>query len=109
VGDTADMKTHVALSLALLLASLHAPILAADGGSLAADHGCLNCHRTDPHAPEPPSLRQLSERLVRKGDGDAALKHALEELRGADRVHGHLFITDDSALAILRWMAQGAK
>ena len=33
----------------------------------------------------------------------------LREMRSHSTVHGHLMVTDESALAILQWMAQGAK
>ncbi|WP_298826219.1 hypothetical protein [uncultured Piscinibacter sp.] len=91
------------------LAALHVPACAADGARLAADHGCLNCHGVRTHPSEAPLLEDLSAKLARRGDGDAALRHALEEMREKGTVHTHAFVTDESALAILRWLAQGAK
>lgn len=101
------MKTEaLAIALALLLAP---PVRAADGGALAADHGCLNCHGVRSHPQEAPLLKDLAARLGRGGDVDAAANHALEEMREKNTVHGHRLVSDESALAILRWMAQGAK
>ena len=102
VGDTADMKTHVALSLALLLASLH------------AHHSCGRWRIAGrrPRLPElspqrspfarsyafaAPAVRSPGEegrrrRRAQAGAGGSCATH--------DSVHGHVFITDDSALAI---------
>jgi cytochrome c551/c552 len=105
--DTARMKTKVlAIGLALLIVL---PAQAADGGALAADHGCLNCHGVSSHPHEAPLLKDLAAKLGRRSDVDAAANHALEEMREKASVHAHRLISDESALAILRWMAQGAK
>ncbi len=101
------MKIEVlATGLALLIA---APAQAADAAALAADHGCLNCHGVRSHPHEAPLLKDLAARLGRRSDVDAAARHGLEELREKDSVHAHRMVSDESALAILRWMAQGAK
>ena len=92
---------------ALLLAA--APALAVDGAGLAADHGCLNCHGVRTHPHEAPLLKDLAAKIGRRSDENDAVNHALHEMREKDRVHGHVFISDEAALAILRWMAQGAK
>jgi cytochrome c551/c552 len=85
------------------------PAGAADGAALAADHGCLNCHGVRSHPQEAPLLESLSARLARRGDTPEALQHALHEMREKGSVHDHRFVSDEAALAILRWMAQGAK
>lgn len=103
------MTTQAAWAVFALLALGPLSAGAADGAALAADHGCLNCHGVRTHPSEAPLLKDLSARLARKGDAPEALNHALEEMREKGTVHTHAFVTDESALAILRWMAQGAK
>ncbi len=99
------MRT-VSLACAVLLAAL--PAFAADGASLAADHGCLNCHGVRTHPHEAPLLKDMTARLARQGEAGEAARHALHEMREKQQVHAHQFVSDESALAILRWMAQGA-
>ncbi len=106
LGDTCHMKTSLAL-LGLCLSA--GPVLAAPGASLAADHGCLNCHGVRTHPHEAPLLEDLAARIGRRSDENDAVSHALHEMREKRGVHAHELISDDSALAILRWMAQGAK
>ena len=105
------MKPVVLAFAATLIAAAAVPTgtFAADGGSLAADHGCLNCHGITTHPHEAPLLKDLSARLARRGDTPEALNHALHEMQEKAGVHGHRFASDEAALAILRWMAQGAK
>lgn len=101
------MKTSaLVLSLSLFAA---VPALAADGAVLAADHGCLNCHGVRTHPHEAPLLKDLAAKIGRRGSESDAVSHALHEMREKDRVHGHVFISDEAATDILRWMAQGAK
>lgn len=98
------------VSFALAAALMAAPFAhAADGAALAADHGCLNCHGVRTHPHEALLLKDLAGKLGRRSDENDAVNHALHEMREKDRVHGHVFVSDESALAILRWMAQGAK
>lgn len=101
------MKIAVSLLGAGLLAA--APALAADGATLAADHGCLNCHGVRTHPHEAPLLKDLAAKIGRRGNEGEAVSHALHEMREKNRVHGHVFISDEAATEILRWMAQGAK
>jgi cytochrome c len=97
-------------AFALAAALMAAPFAhAADGATLAADHGCLNCHGVRTHPHEALLLKDMTAKLGRRSDENDAVNHALHEMREKDRVHGHVFISDESALAILRWMAQGAK
>ena len=103
------MTTQAAWAVFALLALGTSSASADAGAALAADHGCLNCHGVRTHPSEAPLLKDLSARLARKGDAPEALNHALEEMREKGTVHTHAFVTDESALAILRWMAQGAK
>lgn len=102
------MKIPLAIAFALF-ATAALPVAAADGGTLAADHGCLNCHGVTTHPHEAPLLKDLSARLARRGDTPEALNHALHEMQEKGGVHGHRFASDEAALLILRWMAQGAK
>jgi cytochrome c551/c552 len=108
LNDTAPMKIPLAIAFALF-ATAALPVAAADGGTLAADHGCLNCHGVTTHPHEAPLLKDLSARLARRGDTPEALNHALHEMQEKGGVHGHRFASDEAALLILRWMAQGAK
>lgn len=80
---------------------------AADGGQLAVDYGCVNCHSST--ARSAPSLKQLAEELGRKGDQPEALQGVLRELRGQTSIRSHQMVPDAPALAILQWLAQGAK
>ncbi len=96
----------LAFALAMLAAG---PAHAADGAALAADHGCLNCHGVRTHPHEALLLKDLAAKIGRRGDGSEAVSHALHEMREKDRVHGHVFVSDEAANEILRWMAQGAK
>lgn len=111
LDDTGAMKTLVPSFAAALLAvaSVCAHAAEVDGGALAADHGCLNCHGVATHPHEAPLLKDLSARLARRGDSPEALSHARREMQEKGGVHGHRFASDEAALAILRWMAQGAK
>jgi cytochrome c551/c552 len=90
-----------------LLAAL--PAWAADGAVLAADHGCLNCHGVRTHPHEAPLLKDMAAKLGRRGNESDAVGHALHEMREKNHVHGHVFISDEHATEILRWMARGAK
>lgn len=86
---------------------LSLPASASDGGQLAADHGCMNCH--GPAAKSAPGLQGLSAKLQRKGDSPEALQHLLKEMREGKTIHGHQMVSDESAIAILAWMARGSR
>jgi len=101
------MKIAVPLFCLGLLAAT--PAAAGDGAVLAVEHGCLNCHGVRTHPHEAPLLKDLAAKIGRRGDGGDAVSHALHEMREKDRVHGHVFVSDEAAQDILRWMAQGAK
>lgn len=103
------MKKIIVSAFAATLLALASPTAGADGAVLAADHGCLNCHGISTHPHEAPLLKDLAARLARRGDTPEALAHALHEMQEKGSVHGHRFASDEAALAILRWMAQGAK
>jgi cytochrome c551/c552 len=81
---------------------------AADGARMASDHGCLNCHHSEAQAA--PTLKQLADHVARDGgDGPEALQHMLREMREHTGIHSHQMVSDESALAVLKWLAQGAK
>lgn len=80
---------------------------AADGAQLMVDHGCMNCHSNA--SKTAPPLNRLAEKMARKGDQPDALQPVLRELRGQTAIHGHQTVSDASLLAILQWLAQGAK
>ena len=91
-----------------LLAGLGLPVAAADDGArLAMDHGCLNCHWSQSHSA--PTMSHLAGKMARKGDQPATLQHVLDEMRHEGNIHGHRMVSDESALAILKWLAQGGK
>lgn len=96
-------------AIAATLAAAPAAAHAADGARLASDQGCLNCHHVGPQPSRQPSAQHLGDKLRRRGGGDAALQHLLEEMREDSAVHAHRMVSDASALAVLRWMAQGAR
>jgi cytochrome c551/c552 len=80
---------------------------ASDGGRLAADQGCLNCHLD--HDAAAPSLKRLSVRLSRMGGDAHGIDDMLSEVREHGPIHTHQMVSDDAARAVLRWMAAGAK
>jgi cytochrome c551/c552 len=98
------------LSSFLVLAGLAlagAPSWAAGGAQTAADFGCLNCHSAQ--ARSAPPLKRLADRVGRGGDSPQALQHMLREMREQDTVHTHGMVSDEAALVVLQWLAQGAK
>ncbi len=101
----AGLWARVGFGLSVLVPGL--PALAADGAQLASDHGCLNCHYAQAKAA--PSLQHLAERMGRSGVSTEAVQSDLREMREKGSIHSHQTVSDDSALAVLRWMAQGAK
>jgi cytochrome c551/c552 len=107
--DTAGMTIRPAALTFALLTWVVPQACAADSGMLAADHGCLNCHGISTHPHEALALKDLAAKLARRGDTPDALNHALQEMHEKGSVHGHRFASDEAALLILRWMAQGAK
>ena len=104
-----SMSSRLIAAAACAAASVAVPTDAgaSEGAQLASGHGCLNCHYAENHSA--PTLRRLSDQVARKGSSLEALQHMLAEMREQDAVHTHLMVTDESALAILQWMAQGAK
>ena len=95
------------LSMLALLAPMALPAAASDGERLASEHGCLNCHGRQVQGEL--ALSRLTDKMARDGDKPEALQHMLDEMRGKSGVHAHVMVSDGSALAILQWMAQGAK
>ncbi len=80
---------------------------ASEGEHLASDQGCFNCHSAK--ARHAPPLGRLIDEMKRKGDQDEELQHVLREIRGQKSIHSHQMISDESALLVLRWLAQGGK
>lgn len=81
---------------------------AADGARMASDHGWLNCHYSKAQAA--PTLKQLADHVARDGgDSPEALQHMLREMREHTGIHSHQMVSDESALAVLRWLAEAAK
>lgn len=92
----------------VLLTALALPAAAADDGArLLMDQGCLNCHSNLSHSA--PTLDHLAKKMARKGDQSDALKHVLHEMRTEGNIHGHQMVSDESALAILKWLAQAPR
>ncbi|WP_088278438.1 hypothetical protein [Ideonella sp. A 288] len=93
----------------LLLLSPWTPVASAqvsDGARLASDHGCLNCHCAG--SKSSPTLESLTKKAADQRDGTDAVQHLLDEMHEKSAVTSHRRVSDPSALAILRWMAQGA-
>jgi cytochrome c551/c552 len=86
-----------------------APAHADDGASLARDQGCLNCHHVGAQPSRQPSAQHLGDKLRRRGGGEEALRHLLDEMREHDAVPAHRRVSDAAALGVLRWMAQGGR
>lgn len=90
------------------LAGFGAPAGAADGARMAGDHGWLNCHYSA--AQSAPTLKQLADHTARDGgDSSEALQRMLREMREHTGIRSHRMVTDESALVVLKWLAQGAK
>jgi cytochrome c551/c552 len=109
-----DRVSWHAASARLTLAALalvSTAAVAVDGERMARDHGCLNCHYSDSHST--PTLQRLAGRLGHNAERPDKLQEVLQdtlrEMRGQSGIHGHQMVSDESALAILQWMAQGAK
>lgn len=79
----------------------------ADGTRLAVDHGCIHCDSNQSHTA--PTLKSLTDKLVAEGDSPDALTQRLRELRGQTGIHGHQAVSEAALLAIMEWLAQGAK
>ncbi len=84
---------------------------ATGSGEMAFSYGCINCHTSQPRraTSAPPSLKRLAEKATRKGDQTEALQHMLREMREETSVHTHRMVSDETVLAILQSLAQGAK
>lgn len=95
--------TYIGVAIALLSARADA----SDGARMASEYGCLNCHASQPGFA--PSLQQLAERIARENDRPDAQQAMLHELREHTGIHSHQMVSDAPALAILKWLAQGAK
>jgi cytochrome c551/c552 len=89
------------------LGGLSLPTRAADGARMASDQGCLNCHYSENQSA--PTLKQLADRMAHEGDSPEALQHMLREMREHTGIHSHQMVTDESALVVLKWLAQGAR
>lgn len=83
------------------------PVTASEGEQRASEYGCLNCHSGQTLSS--PTLKHLADKLGRKGTGPEAQQHMLRELREHSSIHSHRMVSDESASAILLWLAQGAK
>lgn len=99
------------LALAASLASAAFTCAAADapdGGRLAAEQGCLNCHsaRVNYGAPSFASMGERAAQGTRAPEW--LVDHWFEEMREKD-VHTHNFVSDARAKAVLSWVAHGAK
>lgn len=104
------MTRAAAFSVVLaVLALISLPARAIDGQQLASDQGCLNCHQSQSRSSPSPSLHRLADRLGQSGDTPEVLAQSLGEMRGQATIHGHRMVPDEAALAILKWMAQGAR
>lgn len=98
------LAASIALAASLPCLAADAP----DGGRLAAEQGCLNCHGE--RAQGAPSFKGLGERALKRGDAtEAAASHLLEEMREKDAIHTHAFTSEARARAVLTWVVQGAK
>jgi cytochrome c551/c552 len=105
-----DWNRAICAGLRVLLAGLAlfgASAGASDGGDLAVHYGCINCHSSEARAA--PSLKRLADRVGRDGDTPQAQQRMLEQFREHAGIHTHQLVSDESALAVLRWLAQGAK
>lgn len=106
------MPRLVPLALALALAAAAMPSVAADapdGGRLAADQGCLNCHASRA-GHDIPSFFRMGERAAQgTRTPEWLVDHWLEEMREKDAVHAHAFVSEVRARAVLGWVARGAK
>ena len=80
---------------------------ASEGSRVATEYGCINCHGSQSRSA--PSFDRLAEQMGRDGDRPEALQHMLREMREHASINTHQMVSDAQALAVLRWLAQGAK
>lgn len=99
----------VAVAVCIAGSALAAP--ASADQALAADFGCYSCHGNPPRQ-DAPSFASLAKQYA-PARNDAALQAKLaEKLRYASifgHVEAHERLSPESALRLVRWIAEGAQ
>ena len=99
------------LAAALFCSILGMPLAVRASSQLANDMGCYNCHGAYPRGGAP-SFEQLAARFAaRRGDA-AAQQRLADKFRTGElleHVDAHERISPETALLLIRWLAEGAK
>ncbi len=106
--NMAHMKRHAAWVLALGLGMASG---AQANLAMATQYGCTNCHGAQPRG-EAPGFERLAGKLAKYKGDDAALVQKVAKYRtGAplEHIDAHERISAETATALLRWLADGAK
>ncbi|MEI8326345.1 MAG: hypothetical protein WCH44_13465 [Betaproteobacteria bacterium] len=94
-----------------LLLAMALPPAAQASAQLASDKGCYNCHGAHRRG-DAPSIERLSSRLSRLKGDEAALQKFVEQYRRGEllnHIDTHQHLSQASAQALIRWLAEGAK
>ena len=78
---------------------------------LAMDKGCYNCHGNPPRR-DTPSFAALATEYAKARDQPEALRAWVAKLRKGSlfgHIAAHERLSDDEALRLVRWIAEGAK
>jgi cytochrome c len=84
---------------------------ATDGGQLALDKGCLNCHGSPP-AKRASSFAELARRYEKVNGNTAELHRLAERLREGSilgHINAHERLDHDTAEQLVTWIATGAR
>ena len=74
---------------------------------LASEQGWFNGHSASARHARPPG--RLVDEMKCKGDQDEELQHVLRGIRGRESIRSRQMVSAESALLVLRWLAQGGK
>lgn len=109
VARSLGCKRLAAAAAGIALSAIAAPAWA--NQTLAADLGCYSCHGNPPRQ-DAPSFASLAKQYA-PARNDAALQAKLaEKLRYASifgHVEAHERLSPESALRLVRWIAEGAQ
>jgi len=93
-----------------VIGTLAAPVCMANG-QLALDKGCMTCHGTPPKK-NTPSFQALAVQFApykNQPGADQKLADKLREHHVFGSIRAHETLTPESALALVRWIIDGAR
>ena len=112
-GHAPMLRTHirrVAVAAVWLAGTLAASACMANS-QLALDKGCMTCHGTPPKK-NTPSFQTLAVQFAaykNQPGADQKLADKLREHHVFGSIRAHETLTPESALALVRWIIQGAQ